>query len=54
VAQANEIKEPYIIGETAYHHEGDIDYLYKMIDAIAELGLDAVKTGKIQDFNYPW
>lgn len=36
-------KEPYIIGETAYNHEGDINYLYKMIDDIAELKLDAVK-----------
>jgi len=35
--------EPYIIGETAYNHEGDIDYLYKMIDDIAELKLNAVK-----------
>lgn len=36
-------KEPYIIGETAYNHEGDINYLYKMIDEIAELELNAVK-----------
>ena len=33
----------YIIGETAYNHEGDINYLYKMIDDIAELELNAVK-----------
>lgn len=31
------IKEPYIIAETAYNHEGDINYLYRMIDDIAEL-----------------
>jgi len=36
-------KEPYIIGETAYNHEGDLKYLYKMIDNIAELELNAVK-----------
>jgi sialic acid synthase SpsE len=36
-------KEPYIIGETAYNHEGDINYLHKMIDDIAELELNAVK-----------
>ena len=36
-------KEPYIIGEIAYNHEGDITYLYKMIDDIAELELNAVK-----------
>jgi len=34
---------PYLIGETAYNHEGDIKYLYKMIDDIASLGLEAVK-----------
>ncbi|MBA7599963.1 N,N'-diacetyllegionaminic acid synthase [subsurface metagenome] len=36
-------KKPYIIGETAYNHEGNIEYLYKMIDDIAELKLNAVK-----------
>jgi len=36
-------KEPYIIGETAYNHEGDIEYLYKMIDGIAEIQLNAIK-----------
>ena len=34
---------PYIIGETAYIHEGDFNYLRKMIDAIAKIGLNAVK-----------
>jgi len=33
----------YIIGETAYNHEGDLNYLYKMINDISELKLDAVK-----------
>ena len=36
-------QKPYIIGETAYNHEGDFDYLYRMIDEIAEVGLNAVK-----------
>ena len=36
-------RKPYIIGETAYNHEGDINYLYKMIDEIAEIKLNAVK-----------
>jgi len=36
-------REPYIIGETAYNHEGDINYLHRMIDDIAELKLNAVK-----------
>lgn len=39
----NNILKPYIIGETAYNHEGDIKYLYKMIDDIAELKLNAIK-----------
>ena len=34
---------PYIIAETAYNHEGDIKYLYKMIDEISCLKLNAVK-----------
>ncbi len=34
---------PYLIAETAYIHEGDIGYLNRMIDEIAELGLNAVK-----------
>ncbi len=37
------ILRPYIIGETAYNHEGDIKYLYRMIDDIAELKLNAIK-----------
>lgn len=37
------VLEPYIIGEIAYNHEGDIKYLYKMIDDIAELKLNAIK-----------
>ena len=39
----NNILKPYIIGETAYNHEGDIKYIYKMIDDIAELKLNAIK-----------
>jgi len=34
---------PYIIGETAYNHEGDIKYLKRMVDEIADLRLNAVK-----------
>ncbi|WP_053956735.1 N-acetylneuraminate synthase family protein [Inediibacterium massiliense] len=35
--------KPYIIGETAYHHEGDFEYLKKMILDIGEMNLNAVK-----------
>jgi N,N'-diacetyllegionaminate synthase len=34
---------PYIIAETAYNHEGDIKYLYQMIEEISTLHLHAVK-----------
>ena len=34
---------PYIIAETAYNHEGDIAYLKRMVDEIADLRLNAVK-----------
>lgn len=40
---SNDHNEPYIIGETAYNHEGDINYVYRMIDDIAHLKLNAIK-----------
>lgn len=42
---------PYIIGETAYNHEGDIKYLYRMIDDISDLNLDAVKFHMMLDID---
>jgi sialic acid synthase SpsE len=39
----NQQKTPYIIAETAYNHEGDIKYLYQMIEEIDSLKLNAVK-----------
>lgn len=38
-----DISKPYIIGETAYIHEGNFSYLSQMVDEISEIGLDAVK-----------
>ena len=35
--------KPYIIGETAFHHEGDIDFLKALIQEAQALKLDAVK-----------
>jgi len=35
--------KPYIIGETAYHHEGDMTYLKRMINDLAEIGISSVK-----------
>ncbi|MBI4333135.1 MAG: N-acetylneuraminate synthase family protein [Chloroflexi bacterium] len=37
------VKEPYLIAETAYNHEGDLRYLYRMIDDIAALKANAIK-----------
>ena len=36
-------KTPFIIAETSYNHEGDMKYLYNMIDEISELRINAVK-----------
>jgi N,N'-diacetyllegionaminate synthase len=33
----------YIYGETAFHHEGDVSFLYKLIDLAKETGLHGVK-----------
>ena len=36
-------QKPYLIGETAFHHQGDKEYIIKLIKAAAELKLDAIK-----------
>jgi sialic acid synthase SpsE len=41
--------DKYVIGETAYHHEGDVAYLRRMVDDMAEIGLDAVKLHLLLD-----
>jgi sialic acid synthase SpsE len=41
--EKGDILMPYIIGETAYNHEGSINYLNRMVDDIAQLKLNAVK-----------
>lgn len=33
----------YLIGETAYHHAGDYDFLKKMVDDLLDIGVDAIK-----------
>ena len=38
-----EDKRPYLIGETAFHHEGDISFLRDLVKAGISLGLDAIK-----------
>lgn len=34
---------PYLIGETAFHHQGDLNFLKELIDAAENLKLDAIK-----------
>jgi sialic acid synthase SpsE len=36
-------ESPYLIGETAFHHQGEKEYLKKLILAAADLELDAIK-----------
>jgi N,N'-diacetyllegionaminate synthase len=35
--------KPFIIGETAFHHQGEKDFLIKLVDEAAALKLDAIK-----------
>lgn len=35
--------KPYIIGETAFHHEGDVDFLKELTKHAMDLGLEALK-----------
>lgn len=35
--------KPFLIGETAFHHEGDINFLKELIDAASEIDLNAIK-----------
>lgn len=44
-------KGPFIIGETAYNHQGELDYLRRMIDDIADLRLEAIKFHVSLDIN---
>lgn len=47
------IKKPYIIGETAFHHEGEIKFLNELIIQAANLKLDAIKFHSLLDIkNY--
>jgi len=45
------INRPYIIGETAFHHEGDRAVLEQLIQDIADVGLDAIKFHLLIDLN---
>lgn len=44
-------KKPYIIGETAFHHQGDMEYLKSLIKAASNLKLNAIKFHLLFDVN---
>ncbi|SHG34765.1 N,N'-diacetyllegionaminate synthase [Fodinibius roseus] len=43
--------EPYLIGETAFHHEGDVDFLRDLIAKGVEAGIDAIKCHLLLDID---
>ena len=45
------INKPYIIGETAFHHEGDEDFAKKLISNAIDLKLDAIKFHLLLDLD---
>ncbi len=42
---------PYLIGETAFHHEGDVPFLKQLVDHAESLKLNAVKFHLLMDIN---
>ena len=40
---------PYLIGETAFHHQGDLPFLKNLIDVGATANIDAVKFHMLLD-----
>ncbi|MBC7915275.1 MAG: N-acetylneuraminate synthase family protein [Pyrinomonadaceae bacterium] len=45
--------KPYLIGETAFHHEGDTDFLRELINVGIDVGVDALKFHLLFDvFDY--
>ena len=43
--------KPYLIGETAFHHEGDTSFLKELIDEGAMVGVDAMKFHLLVDLD---
>ncbi|MCX2745190.1 N-acetylneuraminate synthase family protein [Mangrovivirga sp. M17] len=39
----NNYNKPFLIGETAFHHQGELNYLIKLIDEGVNAGVDALK-----------
>lgn len=44
-------KEPYLIAETAYAHEGNYDYLFRQVDAVDSRYVDALKFHLLLDID---
>jgi N,N'-diacetyllegionaminate synthase len=45
--------KPYLIGETAFHHEGNVDFLMELVNSGIETGVDALKFHLLFDvFDY--
>lgn len=44
--------KPYFYTETAFHHQGDFNYLKKLIDTTKESGADGIKFQVLLDLNY--
>lgn len=45
------VNKPYIIGETAFHHEGDSSFLKRLIQEAKSLKLDAIKFHLLVDLS---
>ncbi|MFA6060414.1 MAG: N-acetylneuraminate synthase family protein [Taibaiella sp.] len=45
------MNKSYLYGETAFHHQGDYDYLIKLIDEIANCGIQGIKFQVLTDIN---
>ncbi len=43
--------KPYLIGETAFHHEGDVDFLDQLVEEGIKLKLDAMKFHLLLDLD---
>ncbi len=44
-------QQPYLIGETAFHHEGDLDFLKELIQHASDLKLSAIKGHLLLDLD---
>ena len=42
----------YIYAETAFHHQGELDYMLKLIDMADESHVNGIKFQVLLDFDY--